>query len=73
MPPRRTGDADLHRHDALDGALVGAKDVLAGLADRFDLDRDRTAELKGLLVDYATHVAVELRRGSAAPPGRCKL
>jgi len=52
-------------HDALDGALVGAEDVLAGLADRFDLDRDRTAELKGLLVDYATHVAVELRRGSA--------
>jgi uncharacterized protein (TIGR02677 family) len=52
-------------HDALDGALVGAEDVLAGLADRFDLDRDRTAELKRLLVDYATHVAVELRRGSA--------
>jgi uncharacterized protein (TIGR02677 family) len=52
-------------HDALDGALVGAEDVLADLADRFDLDRDRTAELKGLLVDYATHVAVELRRGSA--------
>ena len=52
-------------HDALDGALVGAEDVLAGMADRFDLDRDRTAELKGLLVDYATHVAVELRRGSA--------
>jgi len=52
-------------HDALDGALVGAEDVLAGLADRFNLDRDRTAELKGLLVDYATHVAVELRRGSA--------
>ncbi len=52
-------------HDALDGALVGAEDVLADLADRFDLDRDRTAELKSLLVDYATHVAVELRRGSA--------
>jgi uncharacterized protein (TIGR02677 family) len=52
-------------HDALDGALVGAEDLLAGLADRFDLDCDRTSELKGLLVDYATHVAVELRRGSA--------
>jgi uncharacterized protein (TIGR02677 family) len=52
-------------HDDLDGALVGAEDALAGLADRFDLDDDRAAELKGLLVDYATHVAVELRRGSA--------
>ena len=52
-------------HDALDGALVGGEDLLAGLADRFNLDSDRTAELKGLLVDYATHVAVELRRGSA--------
>jgi uncharacterized protein (TIGR02677 family) len=52
-------------HDDLDGALVGAEDALAGLADRFDLDGDRAAELKGLLVDYATHVAVELRRGSA--------
>jgi uncharacterized protein (TIGR02677 family) len=52
-------------HDDLDGALVGAEDALAGLADRFDLDDGRAAELKGLLVDYATHVAVELRRGSA--------
>ncbi len=52
-------------HDDLDGALVGAEDALAGLSDRFDLDDDRAAELKGLLVDYATHVAVELRRGSA--------
>ncbi len=52
-------------HDDLDGALVGAEDALAGLADRFDLNDDRAAELKGLLVDYATHVAVELRRGSA--------
>ena len=52
-------------HDDLDGALVGAEDALAGLADRFDLDDDRAAELKGLLVGYATHVAVELRRGSA--------
>jgi uncharacterized protein (TIGR02677 family) len=52
-------------HDALDGALVGAEDILAGLADRFDLDPGHTSELKGLLVDYATHVASELRRGSA--------
>ena len=37
-------------HDDLDAALVGAEDSLAGLADRFDLDRDATAELKGLLV-----------------------
>jgi len=52
-------------YDDLDGALVGAEDALAGLADRFDLDDGRAAELKGLLVDYATHVAVELRRGFA--------
>ena len=52
-------------HDDLDGALVGAEDALAALADRFDLDDERAAELEGLLVDYATHVAVELRRGSA--------
>lgn len=51
-------------HDDLDTALVGAEDSLAGLADRFDLDRDATAELKGLLVDYATHVAGELERGT---------
>ncbi|NNJ63345.1 MAG: DUF2397 domain-containing protein [Dactylosporangium sp.] len=51
-------------HDDLDAALVGAEDSLAGLADRFDLDRDATAELKGLLVDYATHVAGELERGA---------
>lgn len=52
-------------HDDLDGALVGAEDSLAGLADRFDLDDERTAELKGLLVDYATRVAAELDSGSA--------
>lgn len=52
-------------HDDLDTALVGAEDSLAGLADRFDLDRDSTAELKGLLVDYATRVAGELDRGTA--------
>jgi Protein of unknown function (DUF2397) len=51
-------------HDDLDAALVGAEDSLAGLADRFDLDRESTAELKGLLVDYATHVAGELERGT---------
>ncbi len=51
-------------HDDLDTALVGAEDSLAGLADRFDLDRESTAELKGLLVDYATHVAGELERGT---------
>lgn len=52
-------------HDDLDGALVGAEDTLAGLADRFDLDDDRTHELKSLLVDYATRVAAELESGSA--------
>jgi uncharacterized protein (TIGR02677 family) len=51
-------------HDDLDSALVGAEDMLSGLADRFDLDDDRTAELKGLLVDYATRVAAELERGA---------
>ncbi|GAA2030701.1 hypothetical protein GCM10009839_33100 [Catenulispora yoronensis] len=52
-------------HDDLDGALVGAEDSLAGLADRFDLDDERTAELKGLLVDYATSVAAQLDSGAA--------
>ena len=52
-------------HDDLDGALVGAEDALTGLADRFDLDDDHTAELKGLVVDYATRVAAELDTGSA--------
>lgn len=52
-------------HDDLDGALVGAEDSLASLADRFDLTDERTAELKGLLVDYATRVAAELDTGSA--------
>lgn len=51
-------------HDDLDTALVGAEDGLAGLADRFDLNHDSTAELKGLLVDYATQVAGELERGT---------
>lgn len=52
-------------HDDLDGALVGAEEALAGLADRFDLDDDRTAELKKLLVDYATRLAADLETGSA--------
>jgi uncharacterized protein DUF2397 len=52
-------------HDDLDAALVGAEDSLAGLADRFDLTDASTAELKALLVGYATHVASELERGSA--------
>ena len=52
-------------HDDLDVALVGAEDALIGLADRFDLDEERTNDLKGLLVDYATRVATELDSGSA--------
>lgn len=57
-------------HDDLDGALVGAEDTLSALADRYDLDDDATAELRGLLVDYATRVATELADGSALA---CKL
>jgi uncharacterized protein (TIGR02677 family) len=52
-------------HDDLDAALVGAEDALMNLADRFDLDEERTNDLKGLLVDYATRVAAELDSGSA--------
>ncbi|MFF7232648.1 DUF2397 family protein [Streptomyces sioyaensis] len=52
-------------HDDLDAALVGAEDALMTLADRFDLDEERTNDLKGLLVDYATRVAAELDSGSA--------
>jgi len=52
-------------HDDLDAALVGAEDALVGLADRFDLDEERTNDLKGLLVDYAARVAAELDSGSA--------
>jgi hypothetical protein len=52
-------------HDDLDGALVGAEDALAALADRYDLDDAATAELRSLLVDYATRVAVELEDGAA--------
>lgn len=57
-------------HDDLDGALVGAEDALTGLADRFDLDTDRTAELKEMLVNYATRVAAELERGAAIASAR---
>lgn len=52
-------------HEDLDNALVGAEDKLAGMADRFDLDDSTTSELKGMLVDYATHVAAELEDGAA--------
>jgi hypothetical protein len=52
-------------HDDLDAALVGAEDSLAVLADRFDLNDNSTAELKVLLVGYATHVAAELDHGSS--------
>lgn len=52
-------------HDDIDAALVGAEDGLAGLADHFNLDDDQTAELKAILVSYATHIAAELDRGSA--------
>lgn len=51
-------------HDDLDASLVGAEDTLMGLADRFDLDDDRTGELKTILVGYATRVAAELERGA---------
>jgi len=52
-------------HDDLDAALVSAEDTLAGLADRYDLDDADTAELRSLLVDYATRVAAELEDGAA--------
>ncbi|WTO32885.1 DUF2397 domain-containing protein [Streptomyces achromogenes] len=47
-------------HDHLDGALVGQADMLAQLADRFDLDLRATGELKQLILEYATHVVVQL-------------
>lgn len=70
MPQRSVDAAELVgrlfvSHDHLDAALVGAEDGLTGLADRFDLDDESTAELKGLLVDYATRVAAELEHGAA--------
>ena len=51
-------------HDNLDSALVGAEDALTSLADRFDLDTTGAAELKGLLVEYATRISSELDSGS---------
>ncbi|GHE11922.1 hypothetical protein GCM10010339_73360 [Streptomyces alanosinicus] len=53
-------------HDQLDASLVGQADMLAQLADRFDLDADGTAELKQLIVEYATHVVVHLDQGVVA-------
>lgn len=47
-------------HDHLDGALVGQADMLAQLADRFNLDLRATGELKQLILEYATHVVVHL-------------
>jgi hypothetical protein len=47
-------------HDHLDGALVGQADMLAQLADRFDLNLRATGELKQLILEYATHVVVHL-------------
>ncbi|MFF7887821.1 DUF2397 family protein [Streptomyces sp. NPDC020794] len=47
-------------HDHLDGALVGQADLLAQLADRFNLDLEATGELKQLILEYATHVVVHL-------------
>ncbi|MFJ3214181.1 DUF2397 family protein [Streptomyces flaveolus] len=47
-------------HDHLDGALVGQADMLAHLADRFDLDLRATGELKQLILEYATHVVTHL-------------
>ena len=56
-------------HDDIDAALVGAEDALTGLVDRYDLDGESTAELRQLLVDYATRVAGELANGSALAAG----
>ena len=69
-PPMSSSIADLIgrlfvNQDDLDAALVGAEDNMAGLVDRFDLDDGATAELKSVLVNYATRVAAELERGSA--------
>ncbi|MFG2489393.1 DUF2397 family protein [Streptomyces virginiae] len=57
-------------HDQLDASLVGQADMLAGLADRFDLDSQDTAELKQLIVAYATHVVVHLDREVVAIHGQ---
>ena len=51
--------------DHLDSSLVGAEDGLIALSERFDLDSEKTEQLKRMLVDYATHIALELERGSS--------
>ncbi|CUM35536.1 hypothetical protein BN2537_37 [Streptomyces venezuelae] len=56
-------------HDQLDASLVGQTDMLARLADRFDLGAEGTGELKQLIVEYATHVVVHLDREVAAVHG----
>ncbi|MER5619322.1 DUF2397 family protein, partial [Streptomyces sp. NPDC002215] len=56
-------------HDQLDASLVGQADMLARLADRFDLDAEGTGELKQLIVEYATHVVVHLDREVVAVHG----
>ncbi|MGW3387348.1 DUF2397 family protein [Streptomyces cinereoruber] len=56
-------------HDQLDASLVGQTDMLARLADRFDLDAQGTGELKQLIVEYATHVVVHLDREVVAVHG----
>ncbi|MFD9047211.1 DUF2397 family protein [Streptomyces zaomyceticus] len=56
-------------HDQLDASLVGQSDMLARLADRFDLDAEGTGELKQLIVEYATHVVVHLDREVVAVHG----
>ncbi|MEU0309128.1 DUF2397 family protein [Streptomyces cyaneofuscatus] len=56
-------------HDQLDASLVGQTDMLARLADRFDLGAEGTGELKQLIVEYATHVVVHLDREVVAVHG----
>jgi hypothetical protein len=53
-------------HDDLDSSLVGAEDTLMSLADRLDLDDDRTGELKTLLVGTQPGSRSSLRRGDRA-------
>ncbi|MFE7777678.1 DUF2397 family protein [Streptomyces sp. NPDC057445] len=52
-------------HDDLDSALTGAADALISLARRFDLSQSDTAELKSMLLGYATHVVAEVEHGVA--------
>ncbi|MEU1223065.1 DUF2397 family protein [Streptomyces microflavus] len=60
-------------HDQLDASLVGQADMLAQLADRFDLDPEATAELKQLIVEYATHVVAHLNREVRAVHGQLSV